>query len=444
MQVSVEALGGLKHKMTISVPAETIQNEVDSRLKNVASKANIKGFRPGKAPKNIVVSRYSDSVREEVAREMVQPTLFEALNDNKLNPVSMPLVEPQQLEAGKDFTYTATFEIFPEFIPNELPQTDIELIESTVQDSDVDAMLDKLREQNKEWHPSNATVAAKGDKVVINFKGFLDDNAFDGGTAEGHELVLGSGSMIPGFEEGIVGGEKDKPFDITVQFPDDYNHSELAGKSTRFNITITNIMQGKLPELDDAFAEKFNINEGGIEALKKDIADNMSRELERRVSSINRERILEASRLVNSFELPEALIEQEIEHLKHDMYHRLFGNEHSDNETIPDFPRELFEEQAKRRVHLGLLFSEYVKKHEIKADEARVDAMIEKFANAYESPDELRNWYKGNKERIAEVEALVMEEMVAEKISEHANIIKKETKYDDVMNPDKNQTHKGE
>ncbi|MDP1601923.1 MAG: trigger factor [Legionella sp.] len=443
MQVSVETLKGLERKVTVSVPTEKVEEEVSLRLRNLARKVKVSGFRPGKVPMNIVQSRFSDSVREEVAREMVQSTLFEALQKHELVPAGSPSVEPQALESGKDFTYTATFEIFPDIKITEINDVKIELVKAEVKESDINDMLNKLREQNKEWHDVSRA-AAKGDKVTLDFKGYVGEEAFEGGTAEGYEITIGSGSMIPGFEEGIIGGRKDKPFDINVKFPDDYNHKDLAGKDAVFNITIHNVMEGKLPELNDEFALKFNIKEGGVEALKKDITENMTRELERRVSSMNRERIFDKLMAVNQFDIPSALVDQEIEHLKHDMYHRLFGNEHSDNEKIPDFPRELFEEQATRRVHLGLLFSEYVKLHELVADKARVDAMIDKFASAYESPDELRSWYQGSKERLAEIEALVMEEMVAEKISENAKVTKKETSYEDIMNPKKDKKAKGE
>lgn len=441
MQVSVETLKGLERKITVSVPTEKVEEEVSLRLRNLARKAKVAGFRPGKVPMNIVESRFSDSVREEVAREMVQSTLFEALQKNELIPAGSPYVEPEQVESGKDFTYTAVFEVFPEIHITELDQAEIELVKAKVKDSDVDNMLTKLREQNKEWQEVERPVAM-GDKVIIDFKGFLGDEPFEGGTAENYEIVPGSGTMIPGFEDGIIGGEKDKPFDMMVTFPADYNHNELAGKEARFAIKIHQVLEGQLPELNDAFAEKFNIKEGGIEALRKDITDNMTRELERRIGSMNRERIFDKLMEINPFEVPVALVDKEIEHLKHDMYHRLFGNEHSDHEKIPDFPRVLFEEQANRRVHLGLLFSEYVKFHQLSTDKARVDAMIEKFASAYESPDELRQWYHGSKERLAEVEALVMEEMVADKISENAKITKKTMSYDEIMNPKKDKEPK--
>lgn len=443
MQVSVETLKGLERKLTISVPTAKVEEEVGLRLKNLAQKVKVDGFRPGKVPMHVVTSRYSDSVREEVARDMIQSTLFEALQQNELVPAGYPSVEPELPEKGKDFKYTAVFEVMPVIEVAELNQAPVELSRSEVTDKDLQNMLDKLRDQNKEWHEVSRAVK-NGDKVVIDFEGYLDDKLFDGGTAAGHELVLGSGSMIPGFEEGIIGGKKDKQFDIKVTFPADYGHNELAGKEAVFKITIHNIMEGKQPELDDAFAVKFNIKEGGVEALKKDIKENMTRELERRVSMTNREKLFDKLMEVNKIDLPLALIDKEIEQLKHDMYHRLFGHEHHENETIPDFPRELFEEQAKRRVHLGLLFSEYVKKHQIVADQEKVDAMIEKFAGAYEDPAELRAWYRSNKENLAEIEALVMEEVVADKIAADALIKYKSTDYDSVMNPKQAENNKGE
>lgn len=443
MQVSFETLKGLERKVTISVPTDKIEEEVSLRLKNLARNAKVQGFRPGKAPMNIVVQRYADGVREEVARDMMQSTLFEALKDKDLNPADYPQVEIGTLEKGKDFEYSATFEVFPQFEVHELNKADVEVVEAVVSDKDLDAMMEKLREQNKTWHAVSRT-CQNGDKVRIDFEGFLDGVPFEGGRAEGHELVLGSGSMIPGFEEGITGKETGKPFEISVTFPADYGHKDLAGKATTFNITVHEVMESKLPELDDAFAEQFNILEGGIEALKKDIRENMERELSRRLKALNRETTFTKLLEKNAFDLPNALIEREIGHLKHEMYHRLFGPEHSEHEQIPDFPRELFEAQAKRRVHLGLLFAEYVKKHELVADKARVDAIIDSMASAYEHPEQLRAWYASSKERMGEVEALALEELVAEKILEDANCVKKVMDYESVMNPKKGTENAGE
>ncbi len=438
MSVSVETLSGLERKITVSVPSEKIEKEVQQRLRKRAPTAKMHGFRPGKVPPRVIKQHFSDSVRQEVAREMIQPTLFEALKKENLTPAGAPTIEPIQIESGKDFKYTAAFEIYPEIEVVELDQDqEIELVRAEVAEKDLKNMIENLRDQNKDWKDVTRAVA-KGDKVKINFQGFLDGKAFEGGSAEGYELVIGSGSMIPGFEDGITGAVKDKETEIKVNFPEDYGHKELAGKEATFKITVTQIMEGILPELDDAFAEKFNIKSGGIDALRKDIKENMVRELERRVSSMNRGVIFDKLLEKNKFDIPSVMVDQEIEHLKHEMYHQIFGHHHSDDDKIPDFPRVLFEEKARHRVQLGLLFSEYVKKHAITADSARVDAMIEKMATAYEDPEELRSWYRENKERRAEIEALVMEEIVSEKILERARVTDKKMTYEQVINPEKN------
>ncbi|MCX7117768.1 MAG: trigger factor [Legionellales bacterium] len=436
MQVSVETLKGLERKLSVSVPTHKIEEEVNQRLQNLARKVKVDGFRPGKVPLSVVAKRFSDTVRQEVAREMVQSTLFEALKSNKLVPAGSPFVEPEDLELGKDFKYSAVFEVYPEINIQELNQAEVEMIEATVKDADVKQMIDTLRDQNKNW-TEVTRVVSMGDKVFIDFEGLLGNEPFEGGKAEAFELVLGSGSMIPGFEDGLVGATPNQETEITVTFPKDYNHPDLAGKEALFKVVVKKVLEGQRPELDASFAEKFNISEGGIEALTKDIKQNMCRELTRRISSLNRDASFDKLLELNPFDLPVALIDQEIEHLKHEMYHRVFGHDHSDHEKIPDFPRNLFEDQARRRVHLGLLFSEYVKKHELTAQPDRVDAMIELFASAYESPDELRTWYKGNKERLAEIEALVLEEVVAEKIREDAKVKKVKKDYEAVMNPKK-------
>ncbi len=437
MQVSVETLNGLERKVTVSVPSEKIEEEVKLRLRNLAQKAKVHGFRAGKVPPHVIKQRYSDSVRQEVARDMVQSTLFEALKKTDLSPAGSPTVDPELVESGKDFRYTAVFEVYPEIEVAELDQDQkVELVHAEVTDADLNTMIDNLRGQNKEWKDVKRAVAT-GDKVVINFKGFLGSEPFEGGSADNYELVIGSGSMIPGFEDGIIGAEKGKETEIKVSFPEDYGHKALAGKEAIFKIAVVNVMEGILPKLDAAFAEKFNIKDGGVEALKKDIKENMVRELERRVSSMNRATIFDKLLEKNKFDLPTALIDQEIEHLKHEMYHQIFGHNHSDDEKIPDFPRALFEDKARNRVQLGLLFSEYVQKHGIIVEKTRVDAMIEKMANAYEDPEELRSWYKDSNERRAEIEALVMEEVVSEKIIERAKIVEKKMTYDLVVNPEK-------
>lgn len=434
MAVAIESLSSLKRKMTISVPAEDFTKEFDSRIKKLAHKAKIDGFRPGKVPMNVVKQRYSFAVTREVAQELIQTSLYQALQEHNLTPVSSPEIEPEQMTPGQPFSYHAIFEIFPTFDIQEIDGETVELVSAEVADKDVDKMIENLREKNKDWEEVSRA-AKKGDKLVIDFEGFVDDEAFEGGKAEDFEVTIGSGSMIPGFEEGLIGLKTGEPNDLDVSFPKDYGHAELAGKPARFQVTVKKVMEGVLPEVNDDFAALFNVKEGGIAALRADIKENMTRELTRRVSSVNREAIFDKLLEKNQFDIPEALIEQEIQHLKHEMYHQVFGNDHSDDEKIPDFPRELFEAKATRRVHLGLLFSEYVKKHNIEVDASRVDAMIEVFASAYEHPEEVRAWYRGNKERLAEIEALVMEELVADQIILVATVAPTVKSYDQIMHP---------
>ncbi|MDF1756892.1 MAG: trigger factor [Legionellaceae bacterium] len=442
MAVSVETLDGLERKITISVPAAKMEEEIQTRLKGMVGKVKIDGFRPGKVPFSEVKKRYSESVRYEVMKELIQSTLYESLAEQNLIPANTPSIEPDEYVAGNDLTYSAIFEVFPSIEISELDGEEVEIVSSEVKDADIDKMVDGLREQHKVWSEVEKD-ADTDDKVVIDFEGFVDGVAFEGGKGEDFELVLGSGSMIPGFEDGIKGAKINKETEIKVTFPEEYNHPDLAGKDATFKITVKKVMTGDLPELDDSFAEKFNVSKGGMEALRKDIKDNMTRELDRRVSSKNREAIFDAILEKHSFELPSSLIDKEIEHLKHEMYHKVFGNEHSDDEQIPDFPREMFEEQAQRRVKLGLLFSEYVKIHEITVDTARVDAMIEKLASAYEHPEEVHTWYRSNKQRLEEVEGLVMEEMVADKIVGSASIVQSVLDYQEIVNPKTEEEAKG-
>lgn len=436
MQVSVETLEGLERKLTVLLPAEKLDGEVDVRIKKLARTAKMNGFRPGKAPMSEVVKRYADDVRLDAAKELVQSSLYEAISSQELTPAGYPNIDLLEIGAGKDLKYTAHFEVYPAIEVQELDNEEIEIVHSEVKAADIDKMIEDLRKQNQNFVPVERAVA-EGDRVTFDFEGFVDGEAFEGGSAEDYVLVIGSKSMIPGFETGMIGAKIGEPCEVNVTFPVDYNHAPLAGKEAVFKITVNAIEEGQLPELDDEFVVKFGIKEGGIEALKKDIKDNMTRMLERQVSSMNRETVFSKLLEKNTITLPKALVEDEIADLKHEMFHRIFGAKHTENEKIPDFPRELFEEQAKRRVQLGLVFSEYVKKHEMVVDKARIDAMIDKMSGAYEDADELRKHYYSNKRQMEQLEALVMEEMVAEKILSTMNVKEKAMDYDSVVNPKK-------
>ena len=319
MSVSVESLGALKRKMTVSVPAEEFKSAFDQKIKKLSQKVKIDGFRPGKVPMNIVKQRYTLSVTHEVAQDLIKSSLYQALAEQKITPVAMPEIEPEEIVLDKPFSYHAIFEVFPEIEIAELDGDKVELISAELQESDIDTMIEQLREKNKTWAPVSRAVK-DGDKVVIDFEGFIDDKAFEGGKAEDFSLVIGSNTMITGFEKSIIGFKEKQTDDINVSFPADYNQPELAGKKARFSITVKEIFEGKLPETNDEFAALFNIQSGGMEALRADIKQNMTRELTRRVSAQNRESIFNELLKKNAIEIPESLLDQEIQHLQNEMY----------------------------------------------------------------------------------------------------------------------------
>ncbi len=439
----METLEGLERKLKISVPAEEVEEQVGDRLQKLARTAKIDGFRQGKVPLSLIKRKYSDSVRKQVAQDMVEPTLYQALKEKDLVPAGMRNVEPEEVEPGKDFTYTAVIEVFPEFEINELNQTEVECVLSEVSEKDIDATLEALREKKKEWVEVSRPIR-NGDKAVIDFEGFIDGTPFEGGDAQGYGVEVGSNQMLKEFEEGLLDKETNDSFELPIQFPENYGAKNVAGQQAIFKITISKIMEAKLPELDNAFAEAFDIKDGGVEALRNEIKKDMERNLDRQLSGINRENLFSALLACNSFDLPKSLIEKEIDHLRHELFHQLQGPSHSDNEKIPNYPSEWFMERAKRRVQLGLLLSEYTKKHQLSADDARVEAMIDKLASAYESPSEVRSLFQNSKERMSEIKALVLEEMAADKIKEHAKIVKKTKSYAEVTNPKKDTSAEGE
>lgn len=434
MQVSVETTKGLGRKLTIQVPADRIEKEMTTRIAELAKKVKIDGFRPGKVPVSVVKQRFSKSVQAEVARDLMQSTLYEALQEKDLTPAGTPQVEPGAIDDGKDFEYSATFEVFPEVTIVELDGVEVERVSAEVVDADMDVMLDKLREQHKEWVEVDRA-SKNGDKINIDFEGFVDDEVFEGGKATEYDLVLGSGSMIPGFEEGLVNLKAAEEKDLSVTFPEDYNQKDLAGKAAIFKIKLHKVLEGQMPEVNDDFVKKFDEKGKTVEEFKTEIKKNMERELKRQVIQLNKEKVFDAFLEKNTTDLPASLIDREIEHLKKDMVNRVFGGQKADMSKLPDLPRDMFESQASRRVHLGLVFSEYVKTHEMKADPKRVDEWLKEHSESYEKPEEVLNWYRGSKERMAEVEGAVLEEQAIEKMLEKAKIKPVTMGYDEVMNP---------
>lgn len=434
MQVSVETTKGLGRKMTVEIPAEQVDNEVNSRLKDLAGRAKIDGFRPGKIPAKIVQQRYGQQVRGEVIGDLIKSTVYDAIKDHKLQIAGIPSIEPTQMDIGQPIQYTATFEVLPEIDIKSLSDVTVERIQSTLTDQDINDTLEKLRKQHAEWHEVSRA-AQKGDQVIMDFIGSIDGKEFAGGRAENFTLELGAGSMIPGFEDQLMGTAKGDRVTVNVTFPEDYHHADVAGKAAEFIVTVFTVNEAKLPELDDVFAAKFNIKEGGIDALRKDLNENMQRELEQQIGSINKEQLFTKFLELNQFEIPTALVDEEIQRLQRQMMQRISGGKKFDLHKFPEMPRDIFEDKAKQRVGLGLLISQFIEKNAIKVEESRIDAYLQKMAKAYEKADELIAWVRGNEQQMAEIEAVVLEEIVVDRLYEQAKVIDKSTSYEEAMNP---------
>lgn len=434
MAVSVESLSGLERRVTVLVQREQVEQKMQEELTKLVSRVQIDGFRRGHVPLHIVKQRYANSVRLDVGQDLLKDSLDEALRSQKLVPINTPTVDLFELEEGKDFRYAVIFEVYPEFELQELTKkTKLDVLRGSVTDQDVAHTIERIREQNKSWKA--VTRAAKmGDQVKLDFKGYQNDQPFEGGEGTGLTLVLGSHQMIPGFEEGIVKHHVGKPFSIDVVFPADYHEKKLAGQATRFDIVLHEIAEGELPEVNDKFLETFGITSGGIEALQQDIRQHMEREMSKRLREINHDHCFSALAEKNQFEIPTSLVEKEIGNLKHELYHQLFGQKHTAHEKIPDFPRDLFEERAKKRVKLGLVVSEYVKKHKLMVEEARVEAMLDQFSTAYDDPESFKTQTRSDDQMMAEIEAIVLEQMIAERILETVTVQEKQFSYESLMN----------
>lgn len=427
MQVSVENSGTLERKMTVQVPAERLEQEVDNRLKNMARTVRIAGFRPGKVPYKVVQQRYGKQVQLEVANELMSSTFQEALNQEGLRPAGGPKkIEPKAIERGEALEYTAVFEVYPEFSPAPLDDVEIEKPVTEINEQDVDSMLDKLRKQRATWETVDRA-AAQGDQVVVDFKGTIDGEAFDGGEGTDMTVEIGSGRMIAGFEEGLIGlkAGDEKVLDLT--FPEDYHSEALAGKSVKFEVKVKQVSESKMPEIDEDFAASLGVAEGGVEALRAEVQRNMERELDNALKAVIKDRAFEALLQKNEIEVPESLIEEEVDRLSQEMQMQM-----GQNQNI-NLPRELFHDKAKRRVMLGLIIGEVVKANNIQVDQDRMRSLIENIAASYENPDEVVQWYYGNQEAMASAQTLVLEDQVVDWIMEQAKVVEKPCAFDELI-----------
>ncbi len=433
MQVSIETTSGLERRLTVGIPADVVDQEVNKRLKDAAKTVRINGFRKGKVPLKVVKQRFGAGVRQEVLGDTIQRTFYDAVQQESVRPAGQPQIEPTQMDEGKDIEYVATFEVYPELELKGLEDMEITRFDADIEEADIDTMIESLRKGQASWE-SVDRASVDGDQVVIDFDGKIDGEAFDGGAANNHNLVLGSNSMIPGFEDGIVGMKAGDESTVKVTFPDDYQVEDLRGKDAEFAVTVHEVKEQTLPEVNEEFFEKFGVSEGGEESFRKDVRENMDREKQRSIKAKLKEQVMNALLEANPVDLPAALVDSEINALRQQMMQQ-YGQQAANLDLKALLPDDMFKVQAERRTALALIISEYVKDKEIKADKDLVRSLIEETASTYEEPEQVVNYYYSNEQLLASVEAAALEEQVVNLIIEGAKVADQKVSYEEAVKP---------
>ena len=431
MQVSLETTSGIERKLTITIPGTDIDGEVNKRLQDLSRRVRLDGFRPGKVPMKVVKRRYGAGARQEVLGEMMQSSFVEAIQEQKLNPAGAPSVEAQS-DNDEGFTFVATFEIYPEIALNEFGGITIERPVAEVQESDVDEMIETLRKQSTTFEDVERA-AELGDRVTFDYVGTKDGEAFEGGSAENSTLELGSGRMIPGFEDGLVGVSAGEEKVLSLTFPEDYQAEDLAGQAVEFACKVHKVAAPALPELNDEFFARFGVSEGGLEGFRTEVSKNMERELRQAVKNKVKNQVMDGLLKIHEVEVPSALTSQEIDRMREQAVQQFGGMKGGFDPK--QLPAELFEADAKKRVALGLLIGEVVKQREVKVDDERVRAMIEEMASAYQEPQQVIDWYYSNDEQLSQIKYVVLEEQVVDTILEAAQVSEKACSYQDAIKP---------
>ncbi|AFU97565.1 trigger factor [Simiduia agarivorans] len=434
MQVSIETTSGLERRLTVGVPAEQIDTEVNKRLQQAAKSVRINGFRKGKVPLKVVKQRFGAGVRQEVLGEVMSRSFYEAVQKESVKPAGQPAIEPKQMEEGKDLEFVATFEVYPEVALADFADLEVTRLQAEVTDADVDKMIEVLQKQQAEWEDTKRKTK-KGERVNIDFEGTIDGEAFEGGSAKNQFLVLGSDSMIPGFEKGLIGCKTGEEHVLDLTFPDDYHAEELRGKAVQFKVTVNGTSAQKLPELNDEFFAKYGVEEGGLEKFREEVKANMARELKNAQQSKLKTQVMDALVAKHELDLPKALVQSEIGALRNQMIQRFGGAQNAQLDFASILPDDMFKEQAERRVKLGLVVGELVKANEIKVDADRVRGMVEELASTYQEPEEVIQHYMSNRDLLASVESAVLEDQVVDFLLAKGKVVDQESTYDDVIKP---------
>jgi trigger factor len=416
MQVSVTATVGLERKLEVAVPAERVAEEIDTRLREISRTARLKGFRPGKAPLEVVRRQYGAQVQSDVVSQLLQRSFAEAVHAEKLRPATDPRIESLQAEPGLDLRFTAVFEVMPDFKVKPVDGIELERPEATVTDADVDAMIDTMRRQR----PSFVAVereARDTDRVTVDFEGRIDGQTFPGGAGQGISFVLGAGRMLPEFEAGVRGARAGEQRSVEVRFPDDYGRAEIRGRTAQFAVTVKTVEEQRLPELDDEFCHSFGVHEGGLEALRTEVRRSMERELAEAIRNRLRTQVLDALYRDNPIDLPRGMVTEQVRAMQIDLARRM-GIKNA--KELP--PAEGFEEAARRRVALGLIVGELIRSQGMKVERERVAQRLADLTAAHPNGEELRRQYLQNTEAMRQIESAALEDQVIDWIAARARV----------------------
>lgn len=427
MQVSVEKTSELSRKMTVSVPEEVVQEKMAARLKSLAREVKIDGFRPGKVPQHVVKKMYGDRVRGEIAGDLIQTTYYEALQEQDLRPAGHPHIQSSDDTEG--FKYTAEFEVYPEISLECVEKIEVSRPVATVQDVDVDGMIEKLREQKKSWAIVDRA-SQEHDRVTISFSGACEGENFTDGKVERYPVEIGAKQMISGFEENLIGLKSGANKTFEVAFPEEYGNEKLAGKVAEFEVEVISVEEPVLPEIDDAFIKAYGI-EGSVDAFREDIKSNLESELEQALRGKLKNSVMNALYEKIQISVPNTLVDQEVESMMKP-YIETAKRQKMKLEDLK-LPRDVFEEQAKRRVALGLILGEIIHKNDIKVDDNKVRSTIEDMAKSYERPGDVVDWYYSDESRLNDVRQMVLENQTIDWLVERAKVSDETISFSDAM-----------
>jgi trigger factor len=430
LQISVETREGLERRIKVQIPAVRIENEINSRLQRVGRTAKLKGFRPGKIPAKVIRQHYGGQIRQEVLQAIVESSYSEAITQEKLRPAAVPTIEPESAGSGDDFTYTATFEIYPEIKLAGLDGLKVKRPQTEIEDADLDEMIETLRKQRANWSPVERQ-AAEGDRVTVDFEGRLKGEPIANGVGKAVPIVLGQGQMLHDFENNLIGLKNGSKKTFKLKFPKDYHAEELAGRKVEFNVTVGEVAAPQLPDVDQEFIKALGVPSGDANDFRQDVRSNMGREVDSRIKAEIKRQLMEQLLEANPIDLPAVLIEREAASLRNESMRNIGITDPKD----PKAPGlDAFREAAKRRVRLGLLVAAVIEENKLVVDRDRVKQKVDEMCSPYDQPEEIRKLYYQNHQLLTQVENLVMEDQVVEWLISKATVSDKVTGFTELMN----------